>query len=63
MMDSLELLLQCSTDSALYGLRNASVTVRRISRNQDVQKEMQSLQFLLGEELKQRANADGPSTA
>lgn len=57
-MQSLELWLQCMTDSGLYNCRNATVTVRRISRNAEVQKEMVTIQNSIRAELERRRNED-----
>lgn len=60
-MQSLELLLQCvAHDYALHELRHASILVRRIARDADVQKEMQMLQLAIMEEVASRKQADVP---
>jgi hypothetical protein len=57
-MQAQELLLNCCTDSALYGLRNATVMVRRLARNAEVQKEMVGLQNAIRSELERRKQED-----
>lgn len=57
-MDVPELLWQCCTDSALYGVRNAAVMVRRISRSAELQTQMAMLQNDIRDELERRKRED-----
>lgn len=60
-MESMELLLQCiAHDYALHEIKNATVMVRRIARNHEVQEEMRNLQTAILVELQNRKQADRP---
>lgn len=60
-MESTELLLQCvAHDYALHEIKNATVLVRRVARNPEVQKEMRILQDQILKELEHRKQADEP---
>lgn len=60
-MQSVELLLQCiAHEYALHEIKNATVLVRRIARNSEVQKEMRDLQDAIIRELEHRKIADKP---
>jgi len=56
-----DLLLQCiAHEYALHEIKNATILVRRIARNPEVQKEMRDLQFAITQELAARKMADKP---
>lgn len=55
-----DLLLQLLPDSALYSLRNACATARRIARDVAFQKEMRDLEVAIAREFDARAQADQP---
>ena len=60
-MESVDLLLQCiAHEYALHEIKNATILVRRIARNPEVQKEMRDLQFAITQELAARKMADKP---
>jgi len=57
-MQAQELLLQCMSDSGLYNVRNATIMVRRLARNAEVQKEMVDLQAAIRAEIERRKQED-----
>jgi len=60
-VESVDLLLQCiAHEYALHEIKNATILVRRIARNPEVQKEMRDLQFAITQELAARKMADKP---